>query len=91
MVIDTFFLTSIPHSGVVLFRSHILFVVHVQLKGCFSISDSNEYIGYLPAEVLSEGVKTGKFVQGFLQVNKSNASQEAFIKKSRYDLSSYSK
>lgn len=39
----------------------------------------HEYEGYLPQEVLNSGVKSGKLVQGRLNVNKYNSMQEAFI------------
>ncbi|XP_045156829.2 DIS3-like exonuclease 1 [Mercenaria mercenaria] len=45
-----------------------------------------DYVGYLPLEILSKGIKCGKYQQGFLQVNKSNASQEAFIRRTKVDL-----
>jgi len=46
-------------------------------------TDTSEYVGYLAGDVLAEGVKTGKYTQGFLQVNKSNATQEAFLRRAK--------
>ena len=41
-------------------------------------------MGYLPFDILTAGIKSGRYIQGFLQVNKSNASQEAFLRRSRF-------
>ena len=41
--------------------------------------------GYLPQAVLEEGLKTGRFVSGCLNVNRFNAMSEAFISGSGYD------
>ncbi|XP_052794965.1 DIS3-like exonuclease 1 [Mya arenaria] len=48
--------------------------------------DVCEYVGYLPADILAEGLKTGKYIQGFINVNKSNSLQEAFIRRAKKDL-----
>ncbi|XP_022315246.2 DIS3-like exonuclease 1 [Crassostrea virginica] len=42
-----------------------------------------DYKGYLPLDILEAGVKSGRFVQGHINVNKNNAGQEAFVKKKR--------
>ncbi|XP_021369057.1 DIS3-like exonuclease 1 isoform X3 [Mizuhopecten yessoensis] len=44
-----------------------------------------DYVGYLPSDVIEAGLKTGHYTQGFLNVNKSNASQEAFVRRKRQD------
>ncbi|KAJ8307659.1 hypothetical protein KUTeg_014786 [Tegillarca granosa] len=46
---------------------------------------SKGYLGYLPTEVLEAGLKSGQFIQGFINVNKSNAAEEAFVKRKRRD------
>ncbi|KAL8586444.1 hypothetical protein ACOMHN_050039 [Nucella lapillus] len=43
--------------------------------------------GYLPQAVLEEGLKTARFVSGRLNVNRFNASSEAFVARSGVDLS----
>lgn len=42
------------------------------------------YSGYLPTDVLEAGLKTGRYIQGHMNVNKSNASEEAFVRRKRY-------
>ncbi|XP_062845644.1 DIS3-like exonuclease 1 [Trichomycterus rosablanca] len=39
-----------------------------------------EYTEHLPAEVLEAGIKSGRFIQGTLNVNKHRAQQEAFVR-----------
>ncbi|XP_071139750.1 DIS3-like exonuclease 1 [Mytilus edulis] len=41
------------------------------------------YSGYLPTDVLEAGLKTGRYIQGHMNVNKSNASEEAFVRRKR--------
>ncbi|XP_060081062.1 DIS3-like exonuclease 1 [Ylistrum balloti] len=48
-------------------------------------SREKDYVGYLPSDVIEAGLKTGHYIQGFLNVNKSNASQEAFVHRRRQD------
>ncbi len=40
---------------------------------------AKDYQGYLAQAVLEAGLKSGRFVQGRLQVNRYNAQQEAFV------------
>ncbi|XP_048763599.2 DIS3-like exonuclease 1 [Ostrea edulis] len=42
-----------------------------------------DYKGYLPMDILEAGVKSGRFVQGHINVNRSNAGLEAFVKQKR--------
>ena len=63
--------------------SHVGILILLQLQLLIYHSES-DFVGYLPFDVLTAGIKSGRFVQGFLQVNKSNASQEAFLRRSRY-------
>ncbi|KAH3841243.1 hypothetical protein DPMN_114702 [Dreissena polymorpha] len=58
-------------------------MVCINYSNACLFTEVSEYIGYLPQDVLGDGVKTGKFVQGFLQVSKSNASLEAFVRRSK--------
>ncbi|XP_069126738.1 DIS3-like exonuclease 1 [Argopecten irradians] len=44
-----------------------------------------DYVGYQPSDVIEAGLKSGLYTQGFLNVNKSNASQEAFVHRRRQD------
>lgn len=44
-----------------------------------SESSEREYSEYLPAEVLEAGIKSGRYVQGILNVNKHRAQQEATV------------
>lgn len=44
-----------------------------------SESSEKEYSEYLPAEVLEAGIKSGRYVQGILNVNKHRAQQEAVV------------
>ncbi|XP_076444045.1 DIS3-like exonuclease 1 [Babylonia areolata] len=46
---------------------------------------------YLPQTVLQEGLKTGRFVSGRLNVNRFNASTEAFVARSGVDLTDESR
>jgi DIS3-like exonuclease 1 len=41
------------------------------------------YSGYLPMEIIEAGLKTGKYIQGHMNVNRSNASEEAFVRRKR--------
>lgn len=43
------------------------------------------YSGYLPADVLEAGLKTGKYIQGHLNVNRQNAGDEAFVRRKRLE------
>ena len=43
-------------------------------------STGKDYVGYLQPEILESGLKSGRFVQGHLNVNKHNAQEEAFVK-----------
>ncbi|KAL2089025.1 hypothetical protein ACEWY4_015924 [Coilia grayii] len=45
-----------------------------------SDSTEREYAEHLPAEVLEAGIKSGRFIQGTLNVNKHRAQQEAFVR-----------
>ena len=47
----------------------------------FFVSDKH-FSGYLPQAVLEEGLKTGRFVCGRLNVNRFNAVTEAFVARS---------
>ncbi|KAK3604725.1 hypothetical protein CHS0354_018965 [Potamilus streckersoni] len=49
-------------------------------------SKGKEYSGYLPQDMLTAGLKSGKLIQGFLQVNRNNAFTEAFVRTSRQDM-----
>ncbi|XP_054710884.1 DIS3-like exonuclease 1 [Uloborus diversus] len=52
--------------------------------GVGSVNDlSKSYDNYLPLDVLQAGIKSGRFFKGHLQVNKHNASQEAFVRSSK--------
>lgn len=42
-----------------------------------------DYKGYLPLDILESGVKSGRFVQGHINVNRNNAGQEAFVRQKR--------
>ena len=44
------------------------------------------YSGYLPQEILEAGLKSGKYIQGHMNVNRSNASEEAFVRRKRYSI-----
>uniref|UniRef100_A0A668A3G0 DIS3-like exonuclease 1 n=1 Tax=Myripristis murdjan TaxID=586833 RepID=A0A668A3G0_9TELE len=50
----------------------------LQEKG--SEGTEREYAEHLPAEVLEAGIKSGRYVQGILNVNKHRAQCEAFIR-----------
>lgn len=41
-----------------------------------------EYLGYLPTDVLEAGIKSGRLIKGFLNVNKHDAQREAFLRRS---------
>uniref|UniRef100_UPI003AACCDD1 DIS3-like exonuclease 1 isoform X2 n=1 Tax=Centroberyx gerrardi TaxID=166262 RepID=UPI003AACCDD1 len=45
-----------------------------------SESTEREYAEHLPAEVLEAGIKSGRYIQGTLNVNKHRAQYEAFIR-----------
>ncbi|KAG5270310.1 hypothetical protein AALO_G00191220 [Alosa alosa] len=45
-----------------------------------SESTEREYTEHLPAEVLEAGIKSGRFIQGTLNVNKHRAQHEAFVR-----------
>lgn len=49
-------------------------------------SKNRGYSGYLPVEIIEAGLKTGKYIQGHMNVNRSNASEEAFVRRKRQDL-----
>uniref|UniRef100_A0A674AUG9 DIS3-like exonuclease 1 n=1 Tax=Salmo trutta TaxID=8032 RepID=A0A674AUG9_SALTR len=55
----------------------------LQEKG--SEGTEREYTEHLPAEVLEAGIKSGRYIQGTLNVNKHRAQHEAFV---RYEGSS---
>lgn len=42
-----------------------------------------DYKGYLPLDILESGVKSGRFVQGHINVNRNDAGQEAFVRQKR--------
>lgn len=42
----------------------------------------DEIAGYLPSEVLEAGIKSGRFIEGTLNVNRYCANSEAFLKRS---------
>ena len=44
-----------------------------------SEKDSEDYVDYLKQEVLEAGVKSGRYIQGRLNVNKHHSMQEAFV------------
>ncbi|KAK3090437.1 hypothetical protein FSP39_011852 [Pinctada imbricata] len=45
-----------------------------------------DYKGYLPSEVLDNGLKSGRFILGHLNVSRSNAAEEAFVRRKRSDM-----
>ncbi|KAK6178827.1 hypothetical protein SNE40_011323 [Patella caerulea] len=45
-------------------------------------SKDRDYSGYLPLDVLEAGIKSGRYIQGILEVNRHNASTEAFVRRS---------
>lgn len=46
------------------------------------IFSGTEYLGYLPTDVLEAGIKSGRLIKGFLNVNKYDAQREAFLQRS---------
>uniref|UniRef100_A0A8C7K3L0 DIS3-like exonuclease 1 n=1 Tax=Oncorhynchus kisutch TaxID=8019 RepID=A0A8C7K3L0_ONCKI len=50
----------------------------LQEKG--SEGTEREYTEHLPAEVLEAGIKSGRYIQGTLNVNKHRAQHEAFVR-----------
>lgn len=48
--------------------------------------DSDDYVDYLKLEVLEAGIKSGRYIQGKLNVNKHHAMQEAFVTRQGGDL-----
>ncbi|XP_066557335.1 DIS3-like exonuclease 1 [Amia ocellicauda] len=45
-----------------------------------SESQEREYVEHLPLEVLEAGIKSGRYIQGTLNVNKHRAQTEAFVR-----------
>ncbi|XP_031571497.1 DIS3-like exonuclease 1 [Actinia tenebrosa] len=43
--------------------------------------DAKNYVEYLPLDVLEAGIKSGRYYQGCLNVNKHNSQSEAFIQR----------
>ncbi|ESO87500.1 hypothetical protein LOTGIDRAFT_127673 [Lottia gigantea] len=43
---------------------------------------SKDYSGYLPSDILETGIKSGRYIEGLLEVNRHNASTEAFVRQS---------
>ncbi|XP_077988799.1 DIS3-like exonuclease 1 [Glandiceps talaboti] len=42
---------------------------------------SKDYTGYLAQEIIAAGVKSGRYIQGCIQVNKHRPQQEAFLQR----------
>ncbi|NWJ04835.1 DI3L1 exonuclease, partial [Crypturellus undulatus] len=43
-------------------------------------NNGREYPEHLPVEILEAGVKSGRYIQGVLNVNKHRAQLEAFVR-----------
>lgn len=56
-----------------------------ELHSFFSLHDLvSDVAGYLPNDVIEAGLKSGRFVQGRINVNKHNPQNEAFLTPTGY-------
>ncbi|CAH3019970.1 unnamed protein product [Porites evermanni] len=77
-----------PNIQSVLELYYSLAAVNAELKESATEVVTKEYLEYLPLEVLEAGIKSGRFLQGCLNVNKHCAQDEAFVQKSGESTSS---
>ncbi len=57
-------------------------MVFIEVLAFFPFRTGKSYVGYLQSELLQAGLKSGRYVQGHVNVNKHNAQEEAFVKPS---------
>lgn len=82
MNLENYLVNFYPDVQSVLELYYSLAAVHAELKELANESVTREYSEYLPLEVLEAGIKSGRFIQGCLNVNKHCAQDEAFVQKS---------
>ncbi|GFT82179.1 DIS3-like exonuclease 1 [Nephila pilipes] len=57
--------------------------LHLALSAGTVNDMSRSYDNYLPIDVLEAGIKAGRYLRGYIRVNKHNASEEAFVTSSK--------